>query len=176
MAEKSGSFKDLLAKWGYKKVADFIALIAGAYGLILLLVDFIMAATSAAGFANAIYGYDVGTVHVVGLGGRMLVDLIVFSCIAFFPLMSKITLAMNNKIKIVPGLEKETAKRNTLYIAWVILLAILFINGLFYSYYIKLYTELLTPWLSSVWYYGIVFILLTLVILQDVIPGMNKEL
>ena len=174
-SQKSGkSIKDIFDGLGYKKPADYIALIAGIYGLIWLLADFINGMVNGAGFLPAgvdtMLGIDVLGNFLPGFGGIWLVNLMLFGMIAAFPLIAKICVSLNNKIKILPSLDQGTSRRLVLYIAWWILIVILFVNQVFYSARIPLTLDV-----SSVWLYDIVFILVTLVVLQDIIPGLKSK-
>ena len=169
-SQKSGkSIKDIFDGLGYKKPADYIALIAGIYGLIWLLADFINGMAN--GGLDTMLGVDVPLYGFIpGFGGIWLIDLMLFGMIAAFPLIAKICVSLNNKIKILPSLDQETSRRLVLYIAWWILIVILFVNQVFYSARIPLTLDV-----SSVWLYDIVFILVTLVVLQDIIPGLKSK-
>ncbi|MBY8982974.1 MAG: hypothetical protein KGD57_08500 [Candidatus Lokiarchaeota archaeon] len=166
-SEKSGkSIKDMMGNLGYKKVADYIALIAGLFLFIVLLVDL------GAGLMN--YNALTWPFGWNYFWGVWLVNLMLVGMIALFPIVARISIKINAKIKIMPEIDEEASKRMVLFIAWLIIDVLLLINCVFWQD--KAILLSMQAQLHQTVLYGIEFILLTLVVLQDIIPGMNKEL
>ncbi|MBY9006397.1 MAG: hypothetical protein KGD63_06535 [Candidatus Lokiarchaeota archaeon] len=164
MAEKSGkSAKGMINNLGYKTVGDLVALILGLFLLLILLID----------FGSALSNYDATYIWSLNWGVWTVLLMLVLS-ILLFPIIGKVSKKINSKIKLMPEVDEETSKRMVLFIAWIICTILLLINCVFWED--RLPVLIMYPQYHQFYFVGIAFIGLTLVILQDVIPGLNKEI
>ncbi len=176
MAEKSGkSGLDIFKKLGYKTVADMVCLIWGLFLFIILLIDFLTAMINGLdyvilGVPVSIAPADVWNMH----WGIWTVLLIFVGMVAIAPTIAKISTKLNTKLKLMPEVDVETSKRMILFMAWLISVIMLLINNVFWED--NLSVLVMSRQFHQFYFFGISFILLTLVILQDIIKIMKKEI
>ncbi|TXT62468.1 MAG: membrane protein of unknown function [Promethearchaeota archaeon] len=134
--------RDRFGKWGYTTIFDIIVFIAGIYGLVWFLIDFIA---------------DLIGIITIGVVLYWIITIIVLIMIIFFPFMSKLFVKMNNKWSKMPLSFIDTQQKMAefiLFIDWWSVLIFWWVGTVFL--------------LHAFWYWGIVWILLTIALFREV--------